>query len=609
MESNNPRRADFVVSARKYRPARFDEVVGQGNVTKTLKNAIKNDQLGHSFLFCGPRGVGKTTCARILAKTINCENLGTDIEACGQCASCQSFQESASFNIFELDAASNSHVDDIRGLIEQVRYAPQSGKYKIYIIDEVHMLSQSAFNAFLKTLEEPPPYAVFILATTEKHKIIPTILSRCQIFDLNRIFINDTVDSLKNICEKENIEYEPGGLHLIAQKSEGALRDALSMFDRIVSFSEGKISLQNVIDVLSILDYDYFFKVTEYFLAQDIASSLNIFDEILKKGFEGDDFMSGLGEHFRNLLVSKDPATLQLLEVSDQLKKRYGEQAGVTSTSFLLNALETVNNSDVNYKASKNKRLHVEMALIRMCHINSAIELAAEEQEIDLSKKKQGVTELSKGQNGKQKVSEGESADAEDSNDPAGKSTTAEKAHEKKSESKDVPRPEQPSSANTVQLKSLEELKKEVGKPETREEAATPGAVKEPSSQNIQEIDPDVLTGLWKQYADNLASEGRMSLNALMTVLSPTVDKNKILVMVENKLQLETFEGEKMALVKFFKDELNTSQVELYFEIDTSKIDKREKIAYTAGEKFKKMAEKNPMLVEFQKRLSLELEF
>ncbi|MGB1207462.1 MAG: DNA polymerase III subunit gamma/tau, partial [Chitinophagales bacterium] len=366
----------FIVSARKYRPQRFVDVVGQKSVSTTLKNAIKNNKLAQSFLFCGPRGVGKTTCARILAKAINCENLSENVEPCGTCNSCTSFNQSASFNIFELDAASNNSVEDIRNLIEQVRFAPQAGKYKIYIIDEVHMLSQAAFNAFLKTLEEPPSYAIFILATTEKHKIIPTILSRCQIFDFSRITVQDMSEHLAVIAKDQNVAVEDDALHIIAQKADGGLRDALSIFDRIASFAEGKIVYQNVIDALNILDYDYFFKATDSLLAQDTSNSLLLFDKVLQKGFEGDNFVNGLCSHFRNLLVCKHPETLTLLDVTKGLKERYKTQAGLSPSSFLLSALNIANQCEINYKTSKNKRLQVELALLKMCFINQAIEMA-----------------------------------------------------------------------------------------------------------------------------------------------------------------------------------------------------------------------------------------
>lgn len=368
---------NFVVSARKYRPADFKSVVGQQHITTTLQNAIKNNHLAQAFLFCGPRGVGKTTCARILAKTINCENLTSDHEACGKCDSCQSFQNSSSFNIYELDAASNNSVEDIRSLVDQVRYAPQKGKYKIYIIDEVHMLSNQAFNAFLKTLEEPPKYAIFILATTEKHKIIPTILSRCQIFDFNRIQIKHIAEHLKYIAQKEAVDYEEEALRLIATKADGALRDALSIFDLIVTYSAGKkVTYLETINNLHILDYDYYFQVVEGLLAENLSKTLLLFDEILKKGFDGHNFIVGLCEHFRDLLVAKDPATIELIEVSESAKERYLKQTESASVSFLLSSLNIANQCDINYKTSKNQRLHVELALMKMAKLPQVFRLA-----------------------------------------------------------------------------------------------------------------------------------------------------------------------------------------------------------------------------------------
>ncbi|MEI6312968.1 MAG: DNA polymerase III subunit gamma/tau [Bacteroidota bacterium] len=369
--------SNFIVSARKYRPAKFVDVVGQEHITNTLKNALKNNHLAHSFLFCGPRGVGKTTCARILAKTINCTNITSDFEACNECESCTSFNSNSSFNIHELDAASNNSVEDIRALTDQVRFAPQSGKYKIYIIDEVHMLSAAAFNAFLKTLEEPPHYAIFILATTEKHKIIPTILSRCQIFDFRRIAIDTIVSHLEAICSTEGITAETNGLHIIAQKADGGLRDALSMFDRLVSFAGKNMTYNDVVTNLNVLDHDYFFKVTEALLTQNIAEALLTFDQIQKNGFDGDDFILGLGEHFRNLFVAKEPNTAKLLEVSGDLKDRYITQAAIAPIGFLVNALKLSNECDIHYRMSKNKRLTVEIALTKMCFIKDAISISA----------------------------------------------------------------------------------------------------------------------------------------------------------------------------------------------------------------------------------------
>ena len=377
----------FIVSARKYRPQNFNTVVGQSHITTTLKNAIKNNQLAHAFLFCGPRGVGKTTCARILAKTINCENKTSDGEACNICNSCVSFDNGTSLNIHELDAASNNSVDDIRELVTQVRFAPQAGKYKVYIVDEVHMLSSAAFNAFLKTLEEPPPFAIFILATTEKHKIIPTILSRCQIFDFKRITNDDTVEHLQDICKKEHITADKTALHIIAQKSEGCLRDALSILDKIVSFTNGELTYANTLEHLNILDEDYYFRLIDFMQQQQAGEAILLYDEINHKGFEGDLVLNGFSEFVRNLLVSKDPKVAVLLEVSEGFKQRYFETASHIKDSWLLSALNILNESEINYRLARNKRLHVELTLIKLCYLYQALELVNDNGQ--LVKKKQ----------------------------------------------------------------------------------------------------------------------------------------------------------------------------------------------------------------------------
>ena len=360
---------NFIVSARKYRPDSFQTVVAQASITNTLKNAIKSNQLAHAYLFCGPRGVGKTTCARIFAKTINCTNLTNDTEACNECESCTSFNTSRSFNIHELDAASNNSVDDIRNLTDQVRVPPQMGKYSVYIIDEVHMLSSQAFNAFLKTLEEPPKHAIFILATTEKHKIIPTILSRCQIFDFNRIGVADISGHLEYVAKSESVEVEGEGLNIIAQKADGAMRDALSIFDQIVSFSGKKITYQDVITNLNVLDYDYYFRLVDEFLKNNVTEVMVIFNDILNHGFDGHHFITGLSSHFRDLLVCKDPVTIQLLEVGGDIKERYRSQAAATESDFLLDAMQIANTCDMQYKTSQNKRLLIELALIRIAQL------------------------------------------------------------------------------------------------------------------------------------------------------------------------------------------------------------------------------------------------
>jgi DNA polymerase-3 subunit gamma/tau len=370
----------FVVSARKYRPQTFETVVGQQHITTTLKNAIKNNHLAQAFLFCGPRGVGKTTCARILAKTINCFNLTAETEACDKCDSCTSFNSGQSLNVFELDAASNNSVEDIRNLIDQVRFAPQLGSHKVYIIDEVHMLSSAAFNAFLKTLEEPPKHAIFILATTEKHKIIPTILSRCQIFDFNRIKLDDISNHLGYIAKKEGITAEDEALRIIAQKADGGLRDACSMFDQMVSFGGNTLTYKTVIENLHVLDYDYYFKITDALNTQNTSTVLLTFNEILDSGFDGHHFIAGLGEHIRNLLVCKDAATIQLLEVSENVKQKYLQQAQSCSTQFLLKSLGIINRCDTSYKTAKNQRLQVEIALLQISYLNAA--------SIDAEKKK-----------------------------------------------------------------------------------------------------------------------------------------------------------------------------------------------------------------------------
>jgi DNA polymerase III subunit gamma/tau len=366
--------SDFIVSARKYRPQTFDTVVGQKSITSTLRNAIKNDHLAQAFLFCGSRGVGKTSTARILAKTINCFNRTENIEACDTCDSCESFNSGASLNVYELDAASNNSVEDIRSLIDQVRIAPQLGTHKVYIIDEVHMLSTQAFNAFLKTLEEPPKHAIFILATTEKHKIIPTILSRCQIFDFNRIKVKDIAEHLAFIAEKENITADTDALHIIAQKADGALRDALSIFDQIVTFSGDTITYDNVIENLNILDYDYYFRIVESALKEDIPSALLLLNDIIEKGFDGHNFIVGLADHYRDLLVCKDVRTAELLEVSESIQEKYIEQSKQIEGNHLLRALGVLSKADVEYKASKNQRLLVEMALMQLCSINQELE-------------------------------------------------------------------------------------------------------------------------------------------------------------------------------------------------------------------------------------------
>lgn len=363
----------FIVSARKYRPQLFDTVIGQSHITTTFKNAIKNNQMAHAFLFCGPRGVGKTSCARILAKTVNCERRSKNGEACDKCRSCIAFNEGLSINIHELDAASNNSVDDMRELIEQVKFAPQAGNYKVYIIDEVHMLSNAAFNAFLKTLEEPPSYALFVLATTEKHKILPTILSRCQVFDFKRITNDDTVNHLQQICKKEKIQAEKEALQMIAYKSDGCMRDALSIMDKIVSFSSGKLMYSSIVEHLNVIDDEYYFKILECMRQQDLASAILIYDELNRKGFQGDDILNGFLSFIRNILVCMDEKTAFLLEAVDVYKEKYVKASEDNSAETLISALNIINKSEVDYKLARNKKVHIELTIIKLCYLRQAL--------------------------------------------------------------------------------------------------------------------------------------------------------------------------------------------------------------------------------------------
>jgi DNA polymerase III subunit gamma/tau len=601
---------NFIVSARKYRPVTFESVVGQQHITNTLKNAIKNNQLAQAFLFCGPRGVGKTTCARILAKTINCENLQPNGEACGVCASCQSFQNGNSFNVHELDAASNNSVDDIRSLIEQVRIPPQAVRYKIYIIDEVHMLSQQAFNAFLKTLEEPPHYAIFILATTEKHKILPTILSRCQIFDFNRIRVEDMASHLASIAQKENISYEPDGLHIIAQKADGGLRDALSMFDQIVSFSGGNVTYRSVIDNLNILDYDYYFNITNSLLTEDSANTLLLFDEILARGFDGAHFISGLSEHFRNLLVGKDQATLKLLEVSEGIKTKYLQQSQASTVSFLLSAMNIANQCDLNYKLSKNQRLQVELALLKMCNLQSVFNLAV----TPLAAKSQPAGgELKKKPDTPAIVPQAESKTGEElaiaADTPVAYQTAKPQAdgNAPVSPPKDETAAEKPKvfipnangAVTSVKIPSL----KDVGK--TRE-------------AQIEEDDPyikgdakDDYTGeqfskCWSDFAAMLKADGKKNaLTIFITNPPKATGANSYEVIVENKMQESTFREERPNLLNYLRTTLRNFNIEVSVRIDEKAVVKR---PYTASEKFQHMAAKNPALVDLKNKFNLDFD-
>jgi DNA polymerase III subunit gamma/tau len=595
---------NFIVSARKYRPATFESVVGQQHITNTLKNAIKNNQLAQAFLFCGPRGVGKTTCARILAKTINCENLQPNGEACGVCASCQSFQNGNSFNVHELDAASNNSVDDIRSLIEQVRIPPQAVRYKIYIIDEVHMLSQAAFNAFLKTLEEPPHYAIFILATTEKHKILPTILSRCQIFDFNRIRVEDMAAHLASIAQKENISYEADGLHIIAQKADGGLRDALSMFDQIVSFSGGNVTYKSVIDNLNILDYDYYFNITESLLKEDSAKTLLLFDEILNRGFDGAHFISGLSEHFRNLLVSKDQATVKLLEVSDGIRNKYLQQSVASTVSFLLSAMNIANQCDLNYKLSKNQRLQVELALLKMCSLLSVFNLvstpivAMSSAEGQLKKKPDSAA-VTAAPEAKVHAEVAVASDPEVAYQTTKPQTVNQPpVKEVKPEPAEKPKIFIPAPSNSL-IPSLKGTAKTAEAEAEEEDPYIKGEARE-------DYTPDQFLQCLSDFAVKLKADGKKNALTIFTSNPPKlIAPNSYEVIVENKVQENMFRDERPNLLNFLRSNLKNFGIEVSARIDEKEVVKR---PYTAIEKFQHMATKNPALVDLKNKFNLDFD-
>lgn len=559
----------FVVSARKYRPAQFRDVVGQKTITTTLKNALKNDKLAQSFLFCGPRGVGKTTCARILAKVINCQTPTADYEACNTCPACVAFNQSASFNIFELDAASNNSVEDIRNLIEQVRFAPQVGKYKIYIIDEVHMLSQAAFNAFLKTLEEPPSYAIFILATTEKHKILPTILSRCQIFDFQRIKVSDIVEHLGYICQDQDIEADEDALHVIAQKADGGLRDALSIFDRIASYASGRLQYENVIEALNILDYDFYFKTTDYLLSQNTAALLLLYDEIVRRGFEGDNFISGLCEHFRNLLVCKDPTTVSLLDVTQNLRDRYWQQAQLAPASFLLSALNIAAHAEMNYRNSRQKHLQIELALLKMAYIN---------QVVDLAKLGNNAIDEKKNSNAQVVVND----------------TPPVQYGEKK-----TPTTTYNNNAKPVNLldKMKNMAKDNALSPSHNVDTPQPSAYRSTNQANEQ-LNADSLVIYWKEFANTLSSQ---RVRATWEAANPILQGQKI-VLELSTLQEGTIRNETLDFIRFLATQKQLPNYEIVRNIVQNKPIVSENqnarpIAYLPEDQFSVMLTENPALL------------
>ncbi|MBI1223371.1 MAG: DNA polymerase III subunit gamma/tau [Bacteroidetes bacterium] len=582
----------FIVSARKYRPGTFESVVGQGHVTQTLKNAIRNNHLAQAFLFCGPRGVGKTTCARILAKTINCSNLKDSIEPCNECESCVSFNKNASFNIYELDAASNNSVDDIRALVEQVRYAPQGARYKIYIIDEVHMLSTAAFNAFLKTLEEPPPYAIFILATTERHKILPTILSRCQIFDFNRITISSMVEHLNGIAEKEKVEVEQEALHVIAEKADGALRDALSIFDQMVSFSGDKLTYESVIRNLNILDYDYYFRTMDLVQAEDSSGLLILMDEILKKGFDSHLYLGGLCDHIRNLLICKDEQTRNLLEVAESAAIRYDEQSKVLSSSFLFNALQLASQYDASFKAARNQRLHVELALLKLANLNRALQLTAAP--VPAEEKKTSVV--------KEIIFQAPENKTDASKPLAQKEETPEVS--------EAPKEKVISEAPKSSLPPVSLHFNPNAQPKTEIlEEEGPKAVSAPQVQGTARLPltKEKASAIWMEFAESMGKQNKMTLATGMKKAELLLENRQLKAEVSGKHVAEFITEIKSELVAYMNSRLETELDGIY--ITVGKSNQEGASPYTLEEKLNAMAKTNPQLPDFMKDLGLELDY
>ncbi|OIP04628.1 MAG: DNA polymerase III, subunit gamma and tau [Bacteroidetes bacterium CG2_30_32_10] len=583
---------NFIVSARKYRPSTFDTVVGQKTITNTLKNAIKNNHLAQAFLFCGPRGVGKTTCARILAQTINCENLTENIEACNECKSCKSFNDSNSFNVHELDAASNNSVEDIRSLVDQVRIPPQIGKYKIYIIDEVHMLSTAAFNAFLKTLEEPPAYAKFILATTEKHKIIPTILSRCQIFDFSRITVDDIAEHLAYVARNENITAEPEALHVIAQKADGALRDALSIFDQIVSFSGNNITYKAVIDNLNVLDYDYYFDITNHIIAGNIPNILLLLNEIIEKGFEGQHFIAGLANHMRNLLVCKDVSTLKLLEVSQSVKEKYNQQSKACPQDFLLKSLEIVTKCDVQYKTTTNKRLQLELALMMLCSITS--NKTEPLQEIKPS--------IAAPVNSKTNIDETKPLPIEPKPQPKPINTPENKAE-------NTVNIEKPKSDTVKKIitgtKSLSELMGGDLNADEKKKSEVNETQSEYTKTN-HTFTEEQLNRAWNIYAESIQQENPNFYSSITKNMPVINDNFQLELIIDNVVQEDEINNKKTDLLSFLRKELNNFQISLILTVKQIISEAR---PYTTKEKFNSMIEKNAYLLKLKEQLDLDIDY
>ena len=594
--------SNFLVSARKYRPSTFDRVLGQDSITSTLKSSIKNKQLAQSFLFCGPRGVGKTSLARILAKTINCETLSENLDACNSCVSCTSFNENSSFNIHELDAASNNSVDDIRNLVDQVRFAPQIGEYNIYIIDEVHMLSSQAFNAFLKTLEEPPKHAKFILATTEKHKIIPTILSRCQIFDFKKVSINDIISNLKYVAEKESVSFEDSALHLIAEKSDGALRDSLSLFDRLVSSSEKNLLYKDVIKHLNILDYDYYFKITDELFENNVSELFLIFDEIISNGFDGQHFINGLASHLRNLLLCLDSRTVDILEKSDDLKNKYVQQTKKTTASYLVKALKLCNECDVQYNMSNNQRLLVEICLLQISSIGFDSEVKKKSKNFVVSKK---VIFSSKETD---KVIEKKQIE-EDVISPV----KVEEIKEKKILKENLVEGNQiVKQANDLVFNDNHKQEKKSSKT-----ISISNLLSENKEEKIQEINvsdlktnsfsAEELNICWDEMIKILKSKGKSNLAITLGMNTPKIlDNFCIEVYLSNSSQIELVHQEKQTIVNILREKLINDKIDLTTVVIKSA---RNDVAYTNKDKFNKMIETNVHLDSLRDKLGLDPEY
>lgn len=600
----------FIVSARKYRPQNFSTVVGQSHITTTLKNAIKNNQLAHAFLFCGPRGVGKTTCARILAKTINCTNPTPDGEACNTCNSCVSFDAGTSLNIHELDAASNNSVEDIRTLVEQVRFAPQAGKYKVYIVDEVHMLSPSAFNAFLKTLEEPPSYAIFILATTEKHKILPTILSRCQIFDFKRITNNDTVEHLQEIVEKESIKAEKAALQVIAQKSEGCMRDSLSILDKIVSFTNGTLTYQNTLEHLNILDEDYYFRLLESLQKQDMAGAMMLYDEINRKGFEGDMVLNGFAEFIRNLLVCKDPKSAALLDVVEGLQEKYIQIAANTSLSYLVSALNVLNEAEIQFKMARNKRLHVELAIIKLNFLQQAIELSTENGQVIKKKRLDGpIAFRTKTVPSIQVKSIQENASPklliQEDKKPTTQTVTSAQPVQATTTQSTLPQTRPTVKPNTTPASGpkkslLDALREKVGDQYAIEE------VKEAEVLNIEK-----LTQCWNEYIQKLEQQQKHSSVGTFKIAQLQIEDDIHFSVTVPALTAQKFvEQEKMMLIEHLHNAFNNRAITFNILVEaTEREDVPIHLKLNSKQRFERIAEQYPLIRELRDRLKLEIDY